>query len=72
MKCPNCGEEITRIIVESTELTWIKEVYEETEDGLFKYAHLEDEDTVDSEIEQILCPKCGKPIDPDLIEFKRR
>ncbi|RLI87730.1 MAG: hypothetical protein DRP01_00975 [Archaeoglobales archaeon] len=71
MKCPNCGEEIRTILVEGTELVWIREVYEETADGSFKFSRVEDEDAVDYEMEEILCPKCEKPIDPSLVRFIR-
>ena len=71
MKCPNCGEEIRELVVESTELVWVQEIYREMPDGTFKYDHFEDDDVVDSEIEEIRCPKCGKPIDPSLVRFTR-
>lgn len=62
MKCPHCGEEISEVLERGNRLVACEAVWKETTDGDFVFFNERSGDTVDSQTDEVVCPKCEEAL----------
>lgn len=62
MKCPNCGEEINTVLERGNRLKAYEAEYHEEANGVFEFWSEELGDTVDTNVTEVVCPKCQKSL----------